>query len=293
MSLYDSILITGAGGMLGHAFADALAARGRRAIGLSRSELDIADEGKLAEVFKKHRPSLVLNCAAHTKVDLCEQERERADAINGYAVGRVARLCREQNACLVHLSTDFVFDGSGRRPYLPDDEVDPLSAYGRSKLLGETELQKHAPARWLLVRTAWVYGRHGANFPRTMVQAAQAGKPLTVVNDQFGSPTYTPDLAEGILDLLDAGASGIWHLTNSGTTNWFEFATATLGQFGVKAQISPASSGEWKKMRPESAIRPGYSVLDIEPFARRVGRPMRPWQEALADYRAEVQRQGF
>jgi dTDP-4-dehydrorhamnose reductase len=293
VSLYDSILITGAGGMLGHAFADALTARKRKSTGYARSGLDIADDRQLTAIFEKHRPTLVLNCAAHTKVDLCEQENEKANAINGYAVGRMAALCQKYGSCFVHVSTDFVFDGSHRRPYQTSDPVNPLSAYGRSKLIGEKELQEHAPQRWLLVRTAWVYGRHGGNFPRTMVQAAQAGKPLTVVDDQFGSPTYTPDLAEGILDLLDAGASGLWHLTNSGTTNWFEFAAAALEQFGVAARISPVTSEEWKKMRPSSAIRPGYSVLDIEPFAKLVGRPTRPWRQALADFRAAVQRDGF
>jgi dTDP-4-dehydrorhamnose reductase len=293
MKLYDSIVITGAGGMLGHAFADALQARNVRPISLSRSDLDIANDGQLSAAFEKHRPTLVLNCAAHTKVDLCEQDKEKADAINGYAVGRMAELCRKHNACLVHISTDFVFDGALRRPYRVDDSVNPLSAYGRSKLLGEAELQKHAPQRFLLVRTAWVYGRHGANFPRTMVQAAQAGKSLAVVNDQFGSPTYTPDLAEGILALLDAGASGLWHLTNSGTTNWYEFAAAALKQFGVEARMSPVSSQEWKKNRPTSATRPGYSVLDIEPFAKIIGRPMRSWREALADFHGVVQRHGF
>jgi dTDP-4-dehydrorhamnose reductase len=293
MKVYDSIVITGAGGMLGHAFADALQARNVRPISLSRSDLDIANDGQLSAAFEKYRPTLVLNCAAHTKVDLCEQETDKANAINGYAVGRMAELCRKQSACLVHISTDFVFDGALRRPYRVDDSLNPLSAYGRSKLLGETELQKHAPQRFLLVRTAWVYGRHGANFPRTMVQAAQAGKPLTVVNDQFGSPTYTQDLAEGILALLDAGASGLWHLTNSGTTNWFEFAEAALKQFGVEPRISQTSSQEWKKNRPASAIRPGYSVLDIEPFAKIIGRPMRSWREALGDFHAVVQRHGF
>src|ERR1700689_1871221 len=132
----------------------------------------------------------------------------------------MARFCREFGTCLVHVSTDFVFDGKSNRPYRADDPVNPLSAYGRSKLLGETELQKNAPENWLIVRTAWVYGRHGANFPRTMVSAARAGKSLTVVSDQIGSPTYSVDLAEGILEMIDHNGRGIFHFTNSGQTNW-------------------------------------------------------------------------
>jgi dTDP-4-dehydrorhamnose reductase len=293
MNLYDSILIPGGGGMLGHALADLLTARGKRPVVLSRQQLDIADDASLKSAFAEHKPTLVLNCAAHTKVDLCEQETAKADAINGTAVGAMAALCKAGGAALVHISTDFVFDGAKGQPYVVGDPVNPLSGYGRSKLLGERELQKNAPPRWLIVRTAWVYGRHGANFPRTMVTAARAGKPLTVVNDQIGSPTYTVDLAQAIVDLLDSGASGVWHATNGGETNWFDFARATLEEFGVKSDISPLSSAEWAKRRPGSAVRPGYSVLDCRPLERQIGRPMRPWREALVDFRRAVEREGF
>jgi dTDP-4-dehydrorhamnose reductase len=160
-------------------------------------------------------------------------------------------------------------------------------------LLGETELQKNAPAQWLIVRTAWLYGRYGNNFPRTIVQAARATKPLSVVSDQHGSPTYAPDLADAILRLLDTGARGIWHVTNAGQTTWFEFAKATLAEFGIDAPVAPLTAAQWKQMRPNSAIRPACSVLDIEPFARQTGRPMRPWPAALADFRKAVQADGF
>lgn len=293
MSLYDSILITGSGGMLGHALADLLVSRGHRPIALNRQQLDIADPSAVKKVFADRNPTLVLNCAAHTRVDLCEQERQKADDINGYAVGNIASLCRASSAALVHISTDFVFDGSLRRPYLATDPVNPLSAYGKSKLLGERELQKNAPPRWLIVRTAWVYGRHGANFPRTMIQAAQAGRPLTVVNDQLGSPTYTADLAAAILDLLDSGAGGFWHVTNSGQTTWYDFAKAALEEFNSRAEISPLSSADWAQKRPTSAIRPAYSVLDLQPLHRQIGRPMRPWRDALGDFHRAVEAGGF
>jgi len=293
MKIYDSILITGGGGMLGHALTDLLVLRGLKPISLDRAQLDIADHSALARAFAEHEPTLVLNCAAHTKVDLCEQETEKANAINGTAVGDIAALCRASGAVLVHVSTDFVFDGSSRRPYLPGDPVNPLSAYGRSKWLGEQAIQENSPSRWLIVRTAWVYGRHGANFPRTMVQAARAGKPLTVVSDQIGSPTHTPDLAAAILDLLDTGASGLWHVTNSGQTNWYDLAKATLAEFGVRAEISPISSSEWAQKRPTSAIRPGYSVLDLSALQRQIARPMPPWRQGLADFHEAVQREGF
>lgn len=288
-TLYDSILIPGGNGMLAHALLRSLNRRGKTAIALSRAALDITDERALTEAFRTHRPTLVLNCAAHTKVDLCEQQEPLANAINGTAVGTLARLCREYGAALVHYSTDFVFDGRGTRPYRPDDPVNPLSAYGRSKLLGERMLQADPPPRWLILRTAWLYGTNGPCFPRTMVNAARAGKPLKVVADQTGCPTLTDDLAEVTLDLLDAGAIGVWHATNAGQTNWFDFTAAILEEFGMRnaTTLAPTTSAEWFKIKPDSAPRPAYSVLDVTPIADRLRRPMRPWREALRDYRAQ------
>ena len=227
----ESILITGGSGMLAQAVLRALQARGKSAVALERAALDVTDEASVQEAFRVHRPALLLNCAAHTKVDLCEEQRELADAINGRAVGILARAAREHGTTLVHYSTDFVFDGSGTRPYRPDDPVRPLSAYGRSKLLGEQQLREHAPDRWLILRTAWLYGQGGPCFPRTMVTLARQGKPLKVVSDQVGCPTLTDDLAAATLDLLDAGATGVWHATNSGQTSWFDFTRAILEEF--------------------------------------------------------------
>jgi dTDP-4-dehydrorhamnose reductase len=287
-TLYDSVLVTGGGGMLAHAFAHVLRARGVEPRLVDRKAADVTDEGAMGRLFESSRPTLVLNCAAYTKVDLAEQEEAAADAVNGHAVGTLARLCRRHGALVVHFSTDFVFDGTGRRPYRPDDPTNPLSAYGRSKLLGETELRKMGPS-WLIVRTAWLYGPGGPCFPQTMTNAARAGKPLRVVDDQVGSPTYTFDLAEATLDLLDHGARGVWHVTNSGSVSWFGFTAAILNEFGLGGDLAPTTSAEWKKLRPQSATRPAYSVLDVEPFAQFVGRPMRPWREALHDYRLRLE----
>jgi len=287
MTLHDSIVMTGANGMLGHALTDALHVRGLKPILLPRAQCDLANPEDVKKIFD-HRPTLLLNCAAHTKVDLCEQEPDLANRINGTAVGQMAQLCREHNTTLVHVSTDFVFNGRGTRPYKVDEPTAPLSAYGRSKLLGETELQKHAPPHWLIVRTAWVYGRHGANFPRTMVTVAKAGKPLAVVSDQIGSPTYTVDLAAGILALLDKNAHGIYHISNSGQTNWCDFAKATLSEFGVDHPVSAITSADWEKQKPTAAARPRYSVLDLSRFEEATGLQMRPWKEALAAFQAEV-----
>jgi dTDP-4-dehydrorhamnose reductase len=187
---------------------------------------------------------------------------------------------------LVHYSTDYVFDGTLRRPLRPDDPVGPQSAYGRSKLLGEQLLQRDAPDRWLIIRTAWLYGPGGANFPQAILNAARAGKPLTVVDDQVGSPTFTFDLAAATLELIDRGApSGIWHVVNDGQTTWYDFAAAILEEFHIGgASLSRTSSAEWKRMRPNSAVRPAYSVLDITPFEQLTGHRTRPWRVALREY---------
>lgn len=275
MSRYDPIVITGAGGMLAHALADQLRSRGSNPVLLPRADCDIATEAGIQKIFD-HKPALLLNCAAHTRVDQCEQEPQLANAINGHAVGQMAALSRRHGTYLVHVSTDFVFDGRGTKPYQVNEPVNPISAYGRSKLLGETELQKHAPQDWLIVRTAWVYGRHGANFPRTMVTAARAGKPLNVVCDQIGSPTYTVDLAQAILALIDSRARGIFHVTNTGETNWCDFAKAALEIFGISHPVGSITSADWQKIRPNTAPRPGYSVLELQAFSNQTRHTMRP-----------------
>jgi dTDP-4-dehydrorhamnose reductase len=291
MTLLDSIVITGGHGMLAHALTDALHARGLKPVVLPRSQCDLANDADIRRIFD-HQPTLLLNCAAHTRVDLCEQEPELANQINGYAVGTMAALCREHGTTMVQVSTDFVFNGHGTKPYSIDEPVAPLSAYGKSKLLGETELQRNAPANWLIVRTAWVYGRHGANFPRTMVTVARAGKPLNVVCDQIGSPTYTVDLAAGILALLDHGATGIFHITNRGETNWREFAQAALAEFGIDHPVGAITSADWVKQKPTAAARPSYSVLDLSKFEKASAMRLRPWREALAAFHREVEAAG-
>ncbi len=278
--------------MLAHALRETLAERRLQGVFLDRATCDITDESAVSRLFATYRPALLLNCAAHTKVDLCEEQKELADAVNGHAVGHLARESRKAGTFLVHVSTDFVFDGAGDRPYRPDDPTNPLSAYGRSKLLGERLLQEHAPDRWIIARTAWLYGRGGPCFPRTMVTAARAGKPLTVVADQTGSPTHTRDLAAAMLNLVNRDARGIWHLTNSGQTNWCDFTRAILEEFNVRAEVTPTTSAEWFKLRPNTATRPAYSVLDNSPYTRLMGIPLKDWRDGLRDYRAAVDTAG-
>ena len=284
MGLYDSILVTGGLGMLAHAFKEVLRGRGLDARLVSRAECDAADTQSVATTFERFKPTLLINCAAYTKVDLAEKEAEAARRANGIAPGVLASQCRLHGAAMVHFSTDYVFDGSLRRPLRPDDPVGPQSAYGRSKLEGERAIQSNPPPRWLIARTAWLYGPGGPNFVQTMLNVARAGKPLRVVDDQVGSPTYTFDLAAATLDLLDRGAAGVWHVANAGETSWFEFAGAIFEQWALSPDLSPTTSAQWKATKPDSAVRPAYSVFDLTRVTNLLGRPMRPWRDALRDY---------
>jgi len=284
--IFHSIVVTGGGGMLAKALLRSIALRGLSAVALDRLSCDVTSEADVRRLFRERRPTLVINCAAHTKVDQCEKEPQLAEAINGYAVGLLAETAGRHNTALVHYSTDFVFDGTSARPYRPEDPTNPLSAYGRSKLLGERKLQENAPPRWLVLRTAWLYGPGGPCFPQTILNAARAGKPLKVVGDQTGCPTFTHDLAEATLDLLERNAkSGVWHLTNAGSTSWFGFTDAILQEFGLASttKLSATTAAEWKQLRPDSATRPAYSVLSPRAW-EAAGLPAMPeWRDALRE----------
>lgn len=284
-----SIVITGGGGMLAAAFKQTLSQRGVRAELISRKQWDITDSPQVERMFEDLHPTLCINCAAYTKVDQAESEQAQADAVNGRAVQTLAEVCNQYGTRLVHFSTDYVFDGSLRRPLRPDDPLGPQSAYGRSKLLGEQLLQSTALDRWLVIRTAWLYGPGGPCFPMTMINAARAGKPLKVIDDQIGSPTYTRDLADATLRLVDAGATGIFHVVNSGQTNWHDFTAAILEEFDLKAELSRTTSAQWKQLKPHSATRPAYSVLDTSKYTQTTGHTMRDWRDALRAYRHAVE----
>jgi dTDP-4-dehydrorhamnose reductase len=284
VSLYDRVLITGGGGMLAYALIRALRIRGVEPIVLGRADLDISNAKLVKEVIGRHEPNLILNCAAYTKVDLCESEIDLATNVNAGGAHAVADAAWMVRAKLVHYSTDFVFDGQKGTPYRPDDPVNPLSMYGKTKRFGEVLMRTNALLDYLIIRTAWLYGPNGPCFPQTMINAAKAGKPLKVVSDQTGTPTFTFDLAEATLDLLDRNAKGIWHITNSGATTWYDFTAAILEEFNLKTDLSPTTSAEWKKLKPNSATRPAYSVLDVSPYEKLVGKPMPDWRDALHRY---------
>jgi dTDP-4-dehydrorhamnose reductase len=269
-------LITGAGGMLGTDLQHELASRGETFVALSRADLDITDSRLVNAAVADAAPDVIVNCAAYTKVDLAEQEEPAANAINGSAVELLAAAANEAHALLVQVSTDFVFDGAKRTPYEPDDPTHPMSAYGRSKLLGEIAAA-HAE-RHLIVRTSWLFGVHGPNFVEAIRNQVRKGtNPLRVVSDQRGRPTYTPHLARAIVRLAMQGATGIVHYADVDECSWFDFACAIAGD---AVKVVPVSTEEF----PRPAKRPAYSVLSTERYERLTGVSPDSWRDGLAEY---------
>jgi dTDP-4-dehydrorhamnose reductase len=235
-------------------------------------------------------PDLVVNCAAFTKVDACEGEaRELAFAVNGAAVGNIAEAAEVAGARLIHVSTDYVFDGKGNAPYREDDPTDPLSVYGQSKLEGERRALQHPHA--LVVRTSWLFGPEGPNFVATMVNLIEQGRlPLRVVSDQEGCPTYTPFLARAILDLAPLPIDGIVHYRNREPVTWYDFAREIAALWAPPArqvEVLPVTTAEF----PRPAPRPAYSVLDVQRFEETAGRRVESWVWGLAAYLTRI-RQG-
>jgi dTDP-4-dehydrorhamnose reductase len=269
------ILVTGASGQLGTELLPRIATLGVT-IAPGHQELDLTSDNAVSQIVAL-RPTHVLHAAAATDVERCEVEPAWGQLVNAEGTRRVAEACRDVGAWLLYVSTDYVFDGSKRSPYVESDPPTPLNAYGRSKLAGEEHVRVLAP-RWVIVRTAWLYGHVGHNFVVAILRKLQAGELLKVVTDQVGSPTYAADLAEGIAQLVAHGAEGIFHLTNSGVCSWFEFAQTIAREVGADpARVHPITSAELNLR----ASRPSYSVLANAVWITLGLRPLRPWQAAL------------
>ena len=291
-SLYDSamrILITGGNGQLAFDLKRTLTHHEVRA--LSRQELDICNAMQTAEAMRSFKPDVLINTAAFHRVDDCETQLEPAFATNAFAVRHLAQLCEEQDALLVHFSTDYVYGGQAKRsPLTEDDPPAPLSVYGTSKLAGEY-LAQLTWRRSLLVRTCGLYGVAGAsgrggNFVQTMLRLAHEGAALRVVDDQECTPTATKDLAQKVAWLITQDISGIVHVTNAGSCTWYEFTKAIFAFAGIEADLSPTTSREY--VTP--ALRPPYSVLAHKRLAALGQDDLRPWQAALASYLEEATR---
>ena len=280
-----SVLVVGAKGMLGTDVTEAVGSSqctGRSDFDVTAvdiEQIDITDAASVQSCMESCRPDIVVNCAAYTDVDGCETNSQTAFAVNAAGPMNLAVACKAAGCKLVHISTDFVFDGERRGAYLPTDEPNPLSVYGESKLAGEQNVQRNLDDH-LIVRTSWLYGSHGKNFVTTIAKAARQREYLEVVDDQVGSPTYTVDLAAAILALIGAAARGMYHFHNRGHCSWYEFARQIVRLCRIDVEVRPISTA--KLGRP--ARRPSWSVLDMGCFERATGKPVRTWQGALAEF---------
>ena len=270
-------LIAGAYGMLGRDLQTALL--GRDVTALGRNSLDITD--LVAVLTAADGCDVIVNAAAYTRVDDAETQEDAAYAVNAVGARNLATAAARNSARLVQISTDYVFNGTATEPYPEDAPLDPISAYGRSKAAGERFVLAENPGASFIVRTAWLYGEHGPNFAKTMLRLAGSQPTVGVVNDQFGQPTWTTDLARQIVTLLDSDApAGIYHGTSSGDTSWFEFARAVFDDAGLdSARVTPTDSSQF--IRP--APRPTYSVLGHDAWRAAGLSPIRDWRDALAE----------
>jgi dTDP-4-dehydrorhamnose reductase len=271
------ILITGSNGMLGHDLASAL--EGHDLILTTSKTLDITDKDSALEFICNAKPDVVINSAAYTDVDGCEENPDLAYAVNGDGVRNLALACREAGCPLVHISTDYVFDGSATEPIAEDGQIGPISIYGKSKLEGEKAIQEILD-KYFIIRTAWLYGMNGKNFPRTMLELAESHSEITVVYDEVGTPTYTPDLAYGISKLIETSHYGIYHLTNSGSCSWCEFARYIFDVADKDVEVIPVTASEFARPAP----RPSYSVLDNRNWVKNGFEPLRNYKEAIREY---------
>jgi dTDP-4-dehydrorhamnose reductase len=283
------VLVTGATGQLGSEVVRCLQQQGHEVVAPPRAAMDFLDPDAVARQVDQLRPQQVINCAAWTQVDLAETEQEKAFVINRDSPGSLAEAVARYGGNMLHVSTDFVFDGNQTRPYRESDEPNPIGVYGRSKLAGEQAVQAALPGATIL-RTAWVYGVRGHNFVKTILRVARAGKPLKVVADQTGSPTWARDIAGAITLLVGKEASGLYHYTSAGSTSWHGFATAILAGaaragFELATEtVEPVSTSAW----PTPAARPAYSVLETHKIREHLDAPIPDWHDRLISMLEEL-----
>jgi dTDP-4-dehydrorhamnose reductase len=280
MTSLKKILVTGSNGQLGKELKQLSATYPHvEFIYLGREDLPIHHFEMVRHYFSVYKPDYLINCAAYTAVDRAEQEKELAFQVNGEAVGVLAAVCKENGCRFIHISTDYVFDGSATQPYSEEDRTNPQSVYGASKLEGERQaLQLNGDS--LIIRTSWVYSEFGKNFVRTMLKLMQERPELKVVNDQVGSPTYAADLAEVILQIIASQEwkPGIYHYSNSGIISWYDFAIAIKELTGYNGHVYPISTAKY----PTPAKRPAWSVLDKTKICHAYNVELKQWKESLS-----------
>src|SRR3954453_24006746 len=283
-SLHGSVAILGAGGTLGRAVAEIMARCGIPHVALSRGDCDITRDQDLARLLTDVRPASVVNCAAVTNWEFCEQNEDICTEINGLAVGRLAEACARREIPIVHFSCASVFDGTSLHPYSVDDSAGALCGYGRSKELGETLLKQLPPHLWLLVRTSWLFGEISRDFVGRLLSQAGGEHAISVADDEFGSPTFADDLARAVLLLMVAGATGVWHLSNRGTATWYTFAQAIIRAWEQPAVLWPCATVSDADVPLRLAELPRSSVLDCSKTYNQLGLKLRMWEPALLAY---------
>lgn len=274
------IVVTGANGQLGKCLQDVASNfPALQCIFLGREHCDLQQFGMVSQVLQALKPDWVINAAAYTAVDKAEQETQAADLINGEAVGHLAKVCKDIAAKLIHVSTDYVFDGTATQPYVETDTVHPVGAYGKSKLIGEQLIQQLYADGAVIVRTSWVYSRHGANFVKTMLRLMKEKESIGVVNDQLGSPTYAIDLANALLNICKYPkfVPGIFHYSNSGIISWYDFAVAIREISGLNCKVNAITTADF----PTPAKRPAWSVLNCSKIQTTYGSAIPEWKASL------------
>ena len=273
------ILVTGVKGQLGHDVMNELAKRGHTGIGVDVEEMVITDAKKVDEVIRASEVEAVIHCAAYTAVDAAEDQVELCRKINAEGTENIAKVCKELDIKMMYISTDYVFDGEGTRPWEPDDERHPLNVYGLTKYEGELAVEKYLD-KFFTIRIAWVFGVNGKNFIKTMLKLSETHDELNVVDDQIGSPTYTYDLAVLLVDMIETEKYGRYHATNEGLCSWYEFACEIFRQAGRDVKVNPVSSDEF----PTKAKRPHNSRMDKSKLTENGFTPLPAWQDALKRY---------
>ena len=279
------ILVTGANGQLGKEIRSLAASFPQfEFVFLSRTDLPIHHFPLVRTFFESVKPAYCINCAAYTAVDQAEDEKDLAFQVNGESVGVLAAVCKEHNTRFIHISTDYVYDGNGTRPYLETDKTDPINVYGASKLEGENQALQFNPES-IIIRTSWVYSEFGKNFVKTMLGLMSTRDQISVVNDQIGSPTYAADLAEAILLIINNcelsivnWSPGFYHYSNEGVISWFDFAVVIKEISGSECKINPIHSSFF----PTKAKRPDYSVLDKSKIQSSFNLQLKDWKKSLA-----------
>ena len=281
------VLVTGVKGQLGHDVMDELAAKGIEGIGVDVEEMDITDADACQRVIKEAKPDAVIHCAAYTAVDAAEDNVELCRKGNADGTRNIAKVCKELDIKMMYISTDYVFNGQGERPWEPDDHREPLNVYGLTKYEGEIAVEQNVE-KFFTVRIAWVFGINGKNFIKTMLRLGKERGAVSVVDDQIGSPTYTYDLAKLLVEMIQTDRYGRYHATNEGLCSWYEFACEIFKQAGMDVKVSPVDSSSF----PAKAKRPSNSRMSKEKLTENGFDRLPSWQDALGRYLKELKKEG-